>query len=294
VATDWGGDYGGQPWRDAQLPYAAPVYGAPEGGEPPYTGGRHHRGMRRSLMTSVVAWAALLLGGLGFLGSLAGVIIQVAPRQFTAAQVRQITDWESAKLWRTMPAGKIFPATVSYAPPAALEDDASLALTARRIGIAAQASCRAATDAAAAAILLKNHCRALLRATYTDATNSYVVTVGAAALPSVAGAAAAQRQLVSEETANGGGPTVHAVRFNGTPAAEFSNARRQVSGVLAAGAYVVFYTIGYADSRPRQPVTSDSYGYAEMTSFGTGVAHAVLSVLGVPPSPPSCPGTPGC
>ena len=245
-------------------------------------------------MTSVVAWAALLLGGLGFLGSLAGVIIQVAPRQFTAAQIRQITDWESAKRWRTVPAGKIFPATVSYAPPAALEDDTALALTARRIGIASQAPCRAATDNAAAAILVKNHCRALLRATYTDATDSYVVTVGAAALPSAAAAEAAQRQLVSEGTATGGGPTVHAVHFNGTPAAEFSNARRQVSGVLAAGAYVVLYTIGYADSRPRQPVTSDSYGYAEMTSFGSGVAHAVLSVLGQPVKTPSCPGAPGC
>jgi hypothetical protein len=87
---------------------------------------------------------------------------------------------------------------------------------------------------------------------------------------------------------------VHAVRFNGTPAAGFTNARRQVSGAITAGAYVVLYTIGYADPRPRQPVTSDSYGYAEMTGFGTGVAHAVLAVLGAPVQPPSCPGTPGC
>jgi hypothetical protein len=245
-------------------------------------------------MTSVVAWAALALGVLGFLGSLAGVVIQVSPRQFTAAQARQITDWESGKRWRTLTAGDIFPATISYAPPAALDDNHSLALTARRLGIVGQAPCRVAADAAAAAILDKRHCRVLLRATYADSTNSYVVTVGAAALSSAAAAAAAQRELLSAGSATGGQPAVHAVHFSGTPSAGFSNARRQVSGAITAGTYVVLYTIGYADPRPRQPVTSDSYGYAEMTSFGTGVAHAVLAVLGRPVQVPGCPGTPGC
>jgi hypothetical protein len=54
------------------------------------------------------------------------------------------------------------------------------------------------------------------------------------------------------------------------------------------------YAIGYADGRPRVPITADSYADAEMTGMGTGVAGAIASVLGESPAPPHCPGTPGC
>ena len=64
---------------------------------------------------------------------------------------------------------------------------------------------------------------------------------------------------------------MHAVPFNGTPAAGFTDKRRQLSGVVSAGTYVVLYTVGYADSRPREPVTGDSYADEEMTSAGAGV-----------------------
>jgi hypothetical protein len=84
------------------------------------------------------------------------------------------------------------------------------------------------------------------------------------------------------------------MRFDGTLAAGFSNGRRQLSGVLSAGTYVVLYTVGYADTRPREPVAGDSYADGEMTSTGAGVAHAVLSVLAAPVPSPRCPGTTGC
>ena len=86
------------------------------------------------------------------------------------------------------------------------------------------------------------------------------------------------------------------MRFKGTPAAAFTNGRRQIFGVLAGstGTYVFFYTIGYADDRPWVPVTADSYAESEMTSLGQGVAHAVDSALTVPAPAPHCPGTPGC
>lgn len=237
-----------------------------------------------------VAVIALVLGVAGLVISLIGVATQVLPRQFTAGQQRAITDWEVGRLWRTDTAGTIFPSSVSYTAPASLSDDSGLKLTATRIGIARQASCAVATDAPVAAVLARNGCEAVLRATYVDGTDSYVVTVGVAAMPGSAQAAAAKRELP------GGKNGVRAVRFKGTAAAEFTNNRRQIWGVLggSTGTYVFFYTIGYADGRQWVPVTADSYGDAEMTSMGQGVAGKVGKVLAGPMKPPHCPGTPGC
>jgi hypothetical protein len=228
--------------------------------------------------------------------SLVGVALQVLPRQFTTGQQRQITDWEVGSRWRQMPAGTIFPSVVRYSRPSALDDGTALTLTARRIGIARQASCTAATNAAAAAVLARNGCEAVLRATYVDGTDSYVVTVGVAVLPSSAEANAANRELADARGAGGVGPSVRTVPFKGTPAAWFTNGRRQISASIpgSTGTYVFFYTIGYADDRPPVPVTADSYGDAEMTGVGEGVARAVGSKLAAPVPVPHCPGTPGC
>lgn len=247
----------------------------------------------------------LILGVAGLGVSLAGAAMQVLPRQFTAHQQRQILNWEIGGRWREMPAGKIFPGYVEYPAPAEL---GALTLTAIRIGIARQASCRAATDTAVGAVLDRNGCQAVLRATYTDRTDSYVVTVGVAAFSGSAAASAAQRQIASlPRTGAGAGagagsrgktvevaPGVQTVRFAGTPAAAFRDTRRQISDSRAAGTYIVLYTIGYADDRPLERVDTDLYTFSEMTSFGGGVAQAVLSGLAKPPPPPHCPGTPGC
>ena len=80
----------------------------------------------------------------------------------------------------------------------------------------------------------------------------------------------------------------------GTPAAWFTDQRRQLSGSTWAGSYVALYTVGYADSRPREPVSEDSYADEEMMSAGSGVAQAVLAKVAPPVATPHCPGTPGC
>ena len=240
---------------------------------------------------------ALVLGIVGLGISLVGIVPRLLPRQFTTLQQQQIKDWEAGARWRTLPAGSIFPATVRYPPPTAL-DDAGLTLTASRIGIAKQASCRKATDAAAvvdpaaAAVLARHGCEAVLRASYVDGTSSYVVTVGVAALPGVAQVEAANRELASD--AARAGASVLTVPFTGTPAADFTNNRREISGRAVAGNYLILYTIGYADDRPRVRITDDRYGDAEMTAVGAGVAQAVGKVLGAPVPPARCPGTPGC
>jgi hypothetical protein len=298
VATDYGGTYGGRPWHDAQpqhsdqAPYGRPPYGGPPYGPPPgWTPPPDHGLQARRRRTRIVAVTVLVLGSLGLVGFGIGALTQVMPRKFTAAQRQQITDWEFGQRWRDVAAGAIFPASVSYPAPGALSDDPSLTLSAQRVGVAKQASCASATDPAAAAVLDRDGCAAMLRATYVDRTDSYVVTVGAAVLPGAAKAATAERAIAST---NGARSAVHTVPVKGTPAAAFTDKRRQLSGVVSAGTYVVLYTVGYTDTRPKEPVTGDHYTDQEMTSAGVGIANDVLSVLAAPVPPPRCPGTPGC
>jgi len=276
VATE----YGGRPWR-----HAAPSYG----GQPP---NRARRGSQRWF----AAVAALVLGVAGLAVALTGMAFQLLPRQFSAEQQRQITDWEVGKRWRTMPAGKIFPASLHYKLhyklSSALGGDLNLQLTADRIGIAGQASCAAATDpAAVGAALARNGCEAMLRATYVDGTDSYVITVGVAAMPGSAQVNAAKRELAG--VGGGTGAGVRTVPVAGSLAA-FTDSRRQLSGSMPAGPYLVFYAIGYTDGRPSVPVSADKYADAEMTAAGAGVAQAVASEVGKSVPPPTCPGTPGC
>jgi hypothetical protein len=274
VATE----YGGRPWR-----HAAPSYGV----QPP---NRARRGSQRWF----AAIAALVLGVAGLAVALTGIAFQLLPRQFSAEQQRQITDWEVGKRWRTMPAGKIFPASLQYTPPRALSDDPTLQLTADRIGIAGQASCAAATDpAAVGAVLARHGCEAMLRATYVDGTDSYVITVGVAAMPGSAQVNAAERELAGV-VGGSNGAGVRTVPVAGSLAAAFTDSRRQLSASMPAGPYLVFYAIGYTDGRPSVPVTADHYADAEMTAAGAGVAQAVASQVGKSLPPPHCPGTPGC
>jgi hypothetical protein len=252
--------------------------------------------VRRKRARFVAGILVLVLGLTGFAASLLGLTMQLLPRKFTAAQQQQIMAWEVGKRWRVLPAGTIFPASVGYKPPDFLVDGSSLSLAATRIGIARQASCKAAADSAVAQVLDRNGCAALLRATYVDGTDSYVVTVGVAALPSATRADAAEAELVAPGAGPSGEmrPGVHAAGFAGTIASGFTNSRRQISSSISDGPYVVLYTIGYADNRPRVPISADDYADSEMISMGMGVADSVANVLGAPPAPPHCPGAPGC
>ena len=279
-----GGPPDGGPYYSGP-PYGDPAYGRPPGWTPPPAGPPARR------RTSTVAIALLAVGALGLVGFGIGAWTQVMPRKFTATQKQQISNWEFGKRWRDLTAGAIFPASVSYPAPNALSDDPSLTLSAHRVGLAKQASCAAATDPAAAAVLDRDGCAAVLRATYVDSTDSYVVTVGAAVLP---GAADAARAAQAIKGVGAGHAAVQTVPVKNTAAAAFSDTRRQLSGVVSAGTYVVLYTVGYTDTRPKEPVTGDKYTDAEMTTTATGVAHGVLSVLAAPVPPPACPGTPGC
>ncbi len=261
-------------------------------------GGSARRGRRGA------AILALILGLVGLAVSMTGVAIQLLPRHFSAGQQRQIEAWEVMRRWQTMPAGQIFPASVSYQLSAqVLQDAAPLDLGALRVSIAPQESdcAKAVTSAAVGAVLRRNGCEAVLRATYVDATRSYVMTVGVAVLPTEAAAASAAgslspARLAAVRDAVGVGRLsagVRVVRFRGA-AARLYDYNRQVSASFTAGPYVVMYAVGYSDSRPRVPVIQDAYSDDEMSSMAQGVAHSVANTLAASPAPPHCPGTPGC
>ena len=275
-------------------------------------GGRRERGAAagspgspgRGRGRRVAAVIALILGLAGFVVSAIGVTIQLMPRHFSASEQRQIEAWEVMRRWQTMPAGKIFPASVAYQLHAkVLQDVVPLNLSAIRVSIAPQEPdcAKAVSSSTAGAALRKNGCEAVLRATYVDATRSYVMTVGVAVLPNAAAAASADSGLAPprltaarEASARGGLPGgIQVVGFAGAAAGAYDY-HRQISKSFRAGPYLIMYAAGYADSRPRVPVTDDPYSDAEMTSMAAGVAHSVARTLAATPAPPRCPGAPGC
>jgi hypothetical protein len=262
------------------------------------------RGASPGRSRRAAAVIALVLGIAGCAVSLTGAAIQLLPRHFTAEQQRQIEAWEVMRRWQQIPAGRIFPASVSYQLPAkALLDVAPLQLNAFRVSIAPQESdcAQAVTSAAAGAVLHKSGCQAVLRATYVDATRSFVMTVGVAVLPNAASAASADSRLTlsrlaSARQAAGAGllpAGVLVLRYRGAAGRAYDY-NRQVSASFTAGPYVVMYAAGYSDNRPRVPVSRDKYSEAEMNSMALGVAHTVAKTLAAAPAPPHCPGAPGC
>jgi hypothetical protein len=242
-----------------------------------------------------------VIGLCGLAVAAAGIRGQLKPRTFTPAQQKRIQAWELAKRWRTTPKSQIFPLVVRYTLPSAEgSKGGGLKLGARRLEIAKQASC---VDAAGGSkqfmsLLGGDGCTALLRATYTDSSSALVLTAGIAVLKDQASAMAAARFLTGGP-AVGEGRVAHQLvlsplRVRGTPATLYGYPQRQLSWVVAAGPYLVMTTVGYADGRPRVPVSRDAYAYQEMTRLASGVAVRIAAPLGQPPEVPRCPGAPSC
>jgi hypothetical protein len=261
--------------------------------EPPGQEAPADRTTRRGGWRFGVWLAVLVVGTGGLAASAAGVSAELLPRTFTPAQQQQIMAWETAGRWRAMPAGDIFPATITYQLPAyaITSSNSQLTLKAYRVGISRQSSCAAASDAAAAKVLSADRCAAELRATYADETDSMLVTVGVAVMPGNNAAKAAAGAL-------GGGqglhPGVRTAAFRSTLAQSFSNRQRQLSWAVSSGPYLIMSTVGYVDGLPRVQVTSNPYEDQEMMSFATGVADAIGAPIGAQPAAPKCPGSPGC
>ena len=245
------------------------------------------RGGWRFSVTLIV----LFVGMAGLAASAAGVSAQLLPRKFTAcaaAADRELGDRAAlacAASREDLPRHDHVPAC----PPTTLNAGSQLPLTAYRVGIARELSCAMAADPAAGRVLSAGRCAALLRATYADETDSMLVTVGVAVMPSAGAARSAAGKLSADQEA-----TVRALGFRGTLAASFSDRDRQLSWATSDGPYVIMTTAGYANGEPQVSVASDPYTDQEMTSVANGIADAVGTPLGVQPPTPTCPGAPGC
>jgi hypothetical protein len=240
-----------------------------------------------------VALILLAAGLCGLAVSAAGVVSQLVPRRFSSVQERQIMTWEIARRWRTYPAGRIFPAAVSYQIPAAVLDSGKgLTLQAPRLGIARQASCARVAGPAAGRILVHYRCSAVLRATYVDASGSMVATVGVAVLPNVNAAF----KVVSALTKASGlaDRSVRPFAVHGTAAAGFTEPKVQLIGATDQGTYVIMSVVGFTDGRPRLADAADSFVDAQLKGLARGIAGTVAGIVGASPAVPRCPGAPGC
>ena len=233
----------------------------------------------------------LVLALIGLCASAGSVVLHVLPRTFSRGQQQQLAAWEVGKRWRTWPAGRIFPGTVPYQVPATALDSGSPAqLSATRVGIAPAASCPSATGTKARPVLARQHCTTVLRATYRDSTGAFAVTVGIAVLPSPGQARHALGALPLRNASAG----VRTVPFGHTLAASFSNAARQLSGISAAGPYLIMSTVGYADGRHGVRESADPYDKDEMLSVADGISDWIGARIGASPPPATCPGGPAC
>jgi hypothetical protein len=131
----------------------------------------------------------------------------------------------------------------------------------------------------------------MLRATYTDATRSLVVTIGVAVMPGPQAVLTSAAALSGHSSLN---PGVRPLAFPGTLSAGFGPRQRQLSAAVKGGNYLVLSVAGYSDGRPTAPISSDAYANDEMFSFANGLARAVAAPLRKPVARPACPGAPGC
>jgi hypothetical protein len=194
-------------------------------------------------------------------------------RRPTAAERAAAAATAVARRWRTWPAGRIFPATLSYTTKLLNND------TARRVGISPDDQCAAALDPALAAPARRDGCRAGLRASYVDELQGVVYTTGVLAFPSPAKARAFDRGL-RLPSARPPGTALRALAFPGTAAARFADDTRQTATARQDGPYVLLTVAGYADGRPatrtagpNNPITFDAAGQ---------LAKAILAPLNRP------------
>jgi hypothetical protein len=201
-------------------------------------------------------------GGGGF------ALVHELTRAPTHTELAKASTAEVARRWQRFPAGKIFPATLSYTMPIG-----GVAAMARLVGIAPMATCSAASVPAAAALLGRHHCLGMLRATYTDESGTLLATIGVAVMPAGSAAAAAGEDL---------GPPRRALRpagFDGTVAAGFSDSSVLYFNFQVGGPYVVFDVSGYGDHRVAANIDPTLTNPVNPLYFADDLANDVLRGL---------------
>jgi hypothetical protein len=165
----------------------------------------------------------------------------LAARKPTAAQRAAAAATAVADRWRTWPAGRIFPAELSYTTSLLTTEKAT------RVGISPESRCAAAIDPSLVRLAASDHCQAGLRSTYLDQLQGVVYTVGVLAFPSQH--LATDFSLALHRSA----PASSALRpfaVAGTASTSFSAKARQAGTATHDGPFVVLTAAGYADGEP--------------------------------------------
>ncbi|MCX2928164.1 hypothetical protein [Streptomyces sp. NEAU-W12] len=199
----------------------------------------------RRLRSQVVAAAVCLVLGVGLIGGavagswLAGDSGEAGESSGFAA---------AGSMWHNVPVDELFPPTLQG--KGAGPGDADRTWT--RIAVAPDSGCEGAFDPLLRKLLAPAGCERLLRATYTDATQSHVTTVGllfteadAAAMASLAGRFDKERLDRRSDLM----PRPYAAK--GTAAADFGAGQRAAwaISVLTDAPVVVYAVSGWADGR---------------------------------------------
>ncbi|MEU6427551.1 hypothetical protein ABZ860_16795 [Microbispora sp. NPDC046973] len=235
------------------------------------------RGMRLRSLYLTIMGVVLAVAAVNVLLGSVGLIQENRSRPLTDAERARYVAEDVARRWRAWPAGMVFPEELPYTALGRAQQYA------RRVGIAPEAACGAATDSPVASVLRKYGCRAMLRATYVDQTSTFAVTVGVAVLPSEQARADAAGELPVDDRVG-----VRPVAFPGTVTDTFGAAQRQRTGWVGAGPYIVFSTVGYTDGRTRASVPLEEQVNSEMWPVAETVAGRIARALGEPPDVPRC------
>ncbi len=211
----------------------------------------------------VVGAAAVLAGGIGLRRELT--------RGATKAEIAAALAAEIGSRWERLPAGTIFPETISF------QDVAGNTATATLVGIAPRAACQAALEPAAALKIRQLHCTTMLRATYVSAGGALAATVGIGVLHSPAAAGQAESDLLPVSP----GSALYTVPYAGTITAGFTNLARGAAGVQVAGPYLFLYTAGHTDGEPGTAVSAGvaAGGSGELQSLGVAIVGAAQKTL---------------
>ncbi|WP_251068078.1 hypothetical protein [Streptomyces sp. ISL-22] len=216
-------------------------FGEPEG----YGENVRPRPLGARIRSRTAAAAACVVLGLGLIGGAAtGSWLVGEPGDGDARD----SFAEAGGLWHSVPVDRLFPPTVAGqgAGPGGADR------TWTRIAVAPDSGCTNAFDPLLRKVLAPVGCERLLRATYTDATQSYVTTVG---LLFTKADAAAMGSLGTRFTKEGLDrrtdlmPRPYAAK--GTVAAGFGQEQRAswTVSVLTDAPVVVFAVSGWADAR---------------------------------------------
>ncbi|MFC5185352.1 hypothetical protein [Actinomadura harenae] len=189
----------------------------------------------------------------------------------TNAEIQVAARAEVARRWEAWPAERIFPERISYEVRRGRTEFAG------RAGIAAEADCSVSVDPPVAAVLTRNGCRAVLRATYVDQIQGVATTIGVAVFADATTADRVLREVPPDQEGTPVRNGVRAIAFPGTAAARFTDAARQDSTADRGGPYLVLTSSGETDGRPAASVAErrPNLPFAVAPQLARQIAHTL-------------------